>query len=296
MFEDRSLRFNFELTLFLNDSQKAVCIRQMTGKTALLFLGIYMTLKDFFEDAKFHNTKIGLAFSGGVDSSYLLYEGVKSGTDITAFYVKSEFQPQFEFDDALRLAKELHANMKVIILSVFKNPDTIRNDEKRCYYCKRTIFNRILEEAEKEGCSILLEGTNASDDVSDRPGYKALQELKVLSPLRMAGLTKDEIRRLSKEAGLFTWNKPSYACLATRIPTGTPISKEDLETTEKGEALMMEMGFSDFRIRKSGKTAKIQVTENQMEKIIKEKDILIKKLKPLYETITLDLEPRKSND
>lgn len=255
-----------------------------------------MTLKDFFEDAKSHNTKIGLAFSGGVDSSYLLYEGVKSGADITAFYVKSEFQPQFEFDDALRLARELNAKMKVINLSVFENPDAIRNDAKRCYYCKRTIFNRILEEAEKEGCSILLEGTNASDDVSDRPGFKALQELKVLSPLRMAGLSKDEIRRLSKEAGLFTWNKPSYACLATRIPTGTPITKEDLEATEKGEALMMEMGYSDFRIRKTGKSAKIQVPENQMEKIIKEKDILIKKLKPLYETITLDLEPRKSND
>ncbi len=255
-----------------------------------------MTLQDFFADARSHNTKIGLAFSGGVDSSYLLYEGIKSGADITAFYVKSQFQPQFEFDDAQRLAKELGAKMKIINLSVFENPDAIRNDSQRCYYCKQTIFTRILEEAKKEGCSVLLEGTNASDDVSDRPGYKALQELKVLSPLRNAGLTKDQIRSLSKEAGLFTWNKPSYACLATRIPTGTAITKEDLEITEKGEAHLMEMGYSDFRIRLAGKSARIQVTENQMEKVIKEKNILIEKLKPLYKTITLDLEPRKSND
>lgn len=255
-----------------------------------------MTLKDFFEEAVSHKTKIALAFSGGVDSAYLLYEGVKSGADITAFYVKSQFQPQFELNDALRLAKELKANMKVINLSVFENPDAIRNDAQRCYYCKQSIFKKILEETKKEGCTVLLEGTNASDDVSDRPGYKALQELKVLSPLRTAGLTKDEIRRLSKEAGLFTWNKPSYACLATRIPTGTPITKEDLEITEKSEALLMELGYTDFRIRKSGKSAKIQVTENQMEKVIKEKNILIEKLKSMYDTITLDLEPRKSND
>lgn len=255
-----------------------------------------MTLKDFFEEAKSNDTRIALAFSGGVDSSYLLYEGVKYGADITAFYVKSQFQPQFEFDDAQRLAKELGAKMKIINLSVFENPDAIRNDRQRCYYCKQTIFKKILEEAEKEGCTVLLEGTNASDDISDRPGFKALQELQVLSPLRAAGLSKDEIRRLSKEAGLFTWNKPSYACLATRIPTGTPVTEKALETTEKGEALMMEMGYSDFRIRMAGNGARIQVTENQMEKVIKEKNILIEKLKPLYENITLDLEPRKSND
>lgn len=253
-------------------------------------------LDDIFESFKTQGSPVALAFSGGVDSSFLLYAALKSGVKVNAYYVKSEFQPGFEFEDGLRLGKELGVEIKVIKASVLENEKIKANPSNRCYFCKKAIFGKIIEAALKDGCRIILEGTNASDDISDRPGYKALQELEVRSPLREAGLRKEKIRELSREAGLFTWNKPSYACLATRIPSGISITKEDLEITEKGEALMMEMGYSDFRIRKNGKSGRIQVTESQLEKVIKERKILIEKLSPLYENISVDLETRKSND
>lgn len=249
-----------------------------------------MTLQDFFENCRLQNTKIALAFSGGVDSSYLLYEGIKSGAQITAFYVKSEFQPQFEFDDAMRLAGSLNADLQIIRLSVLENSVVCSNPGNRCYYCKRAIFGKILEAAEAAGCSIVLDGTNASDDISDRPGFAALQEMKVASPLRDAGLTKEEIRALSKEAGLFTWNKPAYACLATRIKTGDLITKENLEATEKAEGILFDEGFTDFRIRNEKGTGKIQLKKDQVPVFLKRENELIEKLKPYYNEIFLDRE------
>jgi uncharacterized protein len=136
-------------------------------------------------------------------------------------------------------------------------------------FCKKLLFAKILEQAAADGYDILLDGTNASDDPRDRPGMRALKELSILSPLRECGLSKEEIRRRSKEAGLFTWNKPAYACLATRIPTGEPITKEKLERTERAENFLFSLGFTDFRIRMSGTAAKLQVPASQIEKVIK---------------------------
>ena len=121
---------------------------------------------------------------------------------------------------------------------------------------------------------------------------KAVQELQVRSPLRECGITKSEVRRLSKEAGLFTWEKPAYACLATRIPTGTEITSEKLARTEQAEKILSDMGFTDFRIRLSGNDAKIQVKEEQFEKLLLYRREILEKLKPYYLSITVDLEVR----
>lgn len=247
-----------------------------------------MILEDFFKD----NQKIALAFSGGVDSSYLLYAGLQTGCDIHAYYVKSAFQPQFELEDAKKLVKELDAKMTILELDVLSESLVVQNPANRCYYCKKKIFSLIKETAQKDGYEILIDGNNASDDADDRPGMKAVQELSVLSPLRECGLTKDEVRTLSKEAGLFTWNKPAYACLATRIPTGIEITADKLHATEVSEKALADLGFSDFRIRLSGNDAKIQVKEEQLEKILLYRKEILEKLKPYYSAVTVDLEVR----
>ena len=157
-----------------------------------------MDLNEFFKE---HN-KVALAFSGGADSSYLLYAAIKSGAQVCAYYVNAAFQPQFELDDAMRLAKQLNADMKVLTADVLSNETVVKNPSDRCYHCKNVIFNMILAEAKKDGFTVLMDGTNASDAEDDRPGMRALRELCVYSPLRICGLTKTEIRRRSKEAGL----------------------------------------------------------------------------------------------
>ena len=220
-----------------------------------------MRLVDFF--AK--HPKIALAFSGGVDSSYLLYAAKKAGADVKAYYAKSDFQPEFEFEDAKRLAADLDADMEVIYLDVLADPVIVSNPADRCYTCKKHIMGAIMRGAAKDGYDLIVDGTNASDDLSDRPGVKALMELGVRSPLLEAGLTKDEIRRLSKEAGLFTWDKPAYACLATRILTGEELTFKKLKSVEACEAFMMDMGFRDFRVRVRGKDALIQIKEKDFD-------------------------------
>lgn len=247
-----------------------------------------MNIIDFFEQ----NKRVALAFSGGVDSAYLLYMGSTYGYDIHAYYVKSAFQPQFELDDALRLAGQLGATMTVLTMDVLSDPQITENPSDRCYYCKHRIFQKIKEAATKDGYTLLIDGTNASDDAGDRPGMKALTELSVRSPLLECGLTKAEIRKLSKEAGLFTWNKPSYACLATRIPTGTRITYEQLSATEHAENFLGELGFYDFRIRLFGTAAKIQVREEQLELLLQCREEILQELRHFYSSVTLDLEVR----
>ena len=204
-----------------------------------------MKLDEFFKI----NKKAAIAFSRGVDSAYLLYAALSLGADVKAYYVKTAFQPMFELEDAKRLAKELKADLKIIDADILGFEDVVSNPSDRCYYCKQKIFGLILEAAGADGFDVILDGTNASDDAADRPGMRALREMKVMSPLRECGLTKAEIRRLSKEAGLFTWDKPSYACLATRVPSGTRLTADILSRTEQAESFLSGLGFSDFRIR-----------------------------------------------
>lgn len=248
-----------------------------------------MNLKEFFEE----NSKVALAFSGGVDSAYLLCEAIRSGCHVRAYYVKSAFQPEFEYQDAKRLAEELHADMVVIEKDVLASEEVAANPANRCYYCKSLIFGSILDAAKRDGFSVLLDGTNASDDVADRPGMKVLQELKVRSPLRECGLTKADIRRLSKEAGLFTWDKPAYACLATRIPWGTRITAEKLSATERAEEYLMKLGFRNFRVRMLGDAAKVQVSEEELALLLAHRTEIVEYLKQDYKSVLLDLEVRQ---
>lgn len=248
-----------------------------------------MTLQEFFGA----HPKAALAFSGGVDSSYLLYAARQLGADVKAYYVKTAFQPEFEYQDALRLASQLGADIQVLTLDVLACPDVTVNPKNRCYFCKQHIFGSILRQAKADGYDTVLDGTNASDQVSDRPGMKALQEMKVLSPLRLTGLTKAEIRRLSQEAGLFTWDKPSYACLATRIPTGTEITGADLARTEWAEDHLMSLGFRDLRVRQlSGDLALVQLPEAQMDTFLALRREITRTLKTRYAGVLLDMEAR----
>lgn len=247
-----------------------------------------MTLADFF----LQHPRVALGFSGGVDSSYLLYAALKCGAAVQAYYVKSPFQPAFELEDARRLATQLGAELRILPANPLEDPMVAANPKDRCYHCKRAIFGRIAEAARADGSPVLLDGTNASDDLSDRPGIRALEELAVLSPLRLCGLTKTEIRRLSKEAGLFTWDKPAYACLATRIPTGCPITLPLLEKTERAEQALTTLGFSDFRVRYLDGRAKLQVPPEQMALALGKRQEILAALKPDYTEILLDLEAR----
>lgn len=255
-----------------------------------------MTLKEFFKE----NPKVALAFSGGVDSAYLLYGALEYGADVKAYFVKSQFQPAFELEDARRLAGELSERfccrdeelMQVIPLDVLACSTVAANPADRCYTCKQQIFGALMEAAAADGYTVILDGTNASDEEGDRPGMRALREMQVKSPLRLAGLTKNDVRSLSKEAGLFTWNKPSYACLATRIPTGVTITAEDLQRVERAEEDLEKMGFSDFRVRIFHGAARIQVKPDQMADIIEKRSEIVSRLKPLFKEILLDMEER----
>ncbi len=247
-----------------------------------------MTLKEFFKT----NPKIALGFSGGVDSSYLLYAAKKYNADIKGYYVKTAFQPSFEFNDAKKLADSICADMTVIELDILSHNEITENNCSRCYYCKRQIFGAVKKQAEDGGYNLMIDGTNASDDISDRPGIKAIEELSVRSPLRECGLTKADVRRLSKEAGLFTWNKPSYSCLATRIPTNEPITKELLCKIERAEDILFKMGFSDFRVRICHGAARLQVTESDMGKIISHRNRIYSEFSELFNSVFLDLKER----
>lgn len=247
-----------------------------------------MELQEFFSQ----HPRVALAFSGGVDSAYLLYAAVRCGAQVRPYYVKTAFQPQFEYEDALRLADQLGVPMKTIRLNPLDDPQVAANPSNRCYYCKRHIFTAITQAAREEGFHLLLDGTNASDRVDDRPGMQALRELEVLSPLRLCGLTKAEIRRRSREAGLFTWDKPAYACLATRIPTGTAITLEDLQRTERCEAFLMELGFSGFRIRLMDDCARLEMPEAQFPMLLAHREAVLERLKKDYTRVLLDLEAR----
>lgn len=247
-----------------------------------------MDLSDFFAQ----NPKAAIAFSGGVDSAYLLYAAIQFGAQVRAYYVKSAFQPQFELDDSMRLAEQLKVDLKIVELDVLASKTITENPPDRCYHCKKMIFTAIMKEAREDGFSLLLDGTNASDEEGDRPGMRALEELAVRSPLRLCGLAKDEVRRLSREAGLFTWDKPAYACLATRVPVGETITAEKLAATEASEKYLSALGFTDFRIRRMGDVARLQVQAGQIGKAIHNREKIVRELGQYYTAVLLDLEPR----
>ena len=236
-----------------------------------------MTLNEFFAA----HPKCALGFSGGVDSAYLLYAGVQAGADIRPYYIKTAFQPRFERDDALRLAGELGVEVTVLELDALADLRVAANPAERCYYCKQNLFRALKARAAADGYTVLLDGTNASDEAGDRPGMRALRELEVRSPLRECGLTKADIRRLSREAGLFTWDKPAYACLARVMAF-----MQDVEDA------LFRLGYTDFRVRVFHGAARLQLPAGQLERAIRERAALRAALAPYFKPILLDLEER----
>lgn len=248
-----------------------------------------MELREFFT----LHPKAAIAFSGGVDSAFLLYAALKCGADVTAYYVNSAFQPDFELRDAERLARELGADMRIIPLDILSDAQICENPPERCYFCKQRIMAAICSRAEEDGYDLVLDGTNASDDAGDRPGMRALRERGIVSPLRECGLTKPEIRALSKQAGLFTFDKPAYACLATRIPAGEKISAEKLGKIQQAEDRLFEMGFADFRARLRGQEALLQFTQEELPRARREFKEIEGRLSGLFSAVRLDDKGRK---
>ena len=247
-----------------------------------------MELSAFFAQCP----EAAVAFSGGADSAYLLYEAARHARRVGAYYVKSVFQPAFELADARRLARALGVTLRVLELDVLAVPCVRDNPPDRCYHCKRAIFSAIAAAAEEDGFPVLLDGTNASDDAADRPGMRALAERSVRSPLRVCGLDREEIRRRSRAAGLFTWEKPAYACLATRIPAGEALTAEKLAAVEAAEAYLASLGFSDFRVRAADGHARLQLRAEQFPLLLARRGEILDRLRRDYQTVSLDLEAR----
>ena len=250
-----------------------------------------MTIPEFFRQ----NPEAAVAFSGGVDSAWLLHEAVRYARRTHAYFVRTPFQPDFELADARETVRLLGAELTVIDFDILAVPAVRSNPADRCYHCKTALFTRLLASAGADGFPLVLDGSNASDDASDRPGMRALRELGVRSPLRECGVTKSEIRRLAREAGLPVWGKPSYACLATRIPAGTPITAEALQKVEKSENMIASLGFHDFRVRLRGDTAVLQFTEDQFPYAWECRETLRTRLAPMFAQVTLDLTTRAAS-
>lgn len=236
--------------------------------------------------------KVILAFSGGVDSTFLLKAAKEAlGDNFKAVTIQAPYIPKWEIAEAKQLVAELGVAFEIIEAPII---DEIRNNpENRCYLCKKAVFSQIKAIAKREGYFYVIDGTNF-DDIGDyRPGLKALRELDIKSPLLECQLGKQEIRSLSKELGLTTWDKPPYACLLTRIPYGDELKEEAFIKIENAERYMMERGFRAIRVRCHGDLARIEVDKKDRSKLFNEEllDEIADKLKEFgFKYVTLDLE------
>lgn len=235
-----------------------------------------------------------VAYSGGVDSTLLLKAATKVlGDRALAVTATSETYPPQEFAEAKKLATEIGARQRVIHTSELEVEQFCNNPPERCYYCKTELFGKLLEIAREEGLAAVADGSNVDDMGDYRPGMKAAKELGVISPLREAGLTKDEIREISKELGLPTWDKPSFACLASRFPYGDRITMEKLTQVAAAEQVLRGLGLGQLRVRHHGQTARIEVEPEGFETVIRSDNrarIVEEFHKIGYLYVTLDLD------
>jgi len=208
-----------------------------------------------------------VAFSGGTDSTFLL-KAAKDvlGDGAAAFTAAPPYHPRWEIREAAELAKKIGVRQVVREEEIIA-PEIRSNPPDRCYRCKKALFTRIVTFAREEGFKHVADGTNADDPAEHRPGMKALTELGIRSPLLETGLTKRDIRALSREIGLPTWNKPAFACLLSRIPYGQEVTEEDLRRIEKAEVYLLGLGFHAVRVRLHGDVARIEVSPGEREKL-----------------------------
>ena len=237
-----------------------------------------------------------VAFSGGVDSSFLLHRAHSlNKIEIMGVTIRTPYIPKVEIERAADFAKRYGINHKIID---FTFPEPIRkNPVDRCYICKKTLFTDLLAFAGKNKYKYVIDGTIADDTGSFRPGLKALQELEIRSPLLESGLTKKEIREMSQKQGLPSWDKPAMACLLTRVPYNTEITEGVLKMVEQAEHFMSESGYPGTRVRIHGDLARIECLPDYLEKIINhpEKELIISSLKKIgFRYVSLDLEGYRS--
>jgi uncharacterized protein len=233
-----------------------------------------------------------VAYSGGVDSTFLAKVAFDVlGDKALAVTAKSEVHPQWEFEEAIEFAKEIGFNHETITAEALSVPKFSDNPPDRCYYCKKEILISLKELARERGLKYVIEGTNFDDLDDHRPGVRALTETGVRSPLKEAKLTKAEIRELSRRLGLPTWDKPSYACLASRFPYGIKITEEKLSAVDEAETFLRDFGIRQLRVRHHDQIARIEVAENDMETLLRNREQIVEKFKELgYAYITMDLQ------
>ncbi|MDP4104980.1 MAG: ATP-dependent sacrificial sulfur transferase LarE [Bacillota bacterium] len=241
--------------------------------------------------------RVAVAFSGGVDSTFLLKAAVEAlgAENVLAVTSDAETYPERELKEAMNLAKEIGSEHLVINYSELSIPGYAENPINRCYFCKQELFTNLIPVAQERGFHQIVFGAIA-DDIGDyRPGFKAAVEKGVRAPLQEAGLTKLEIRSLSYQLGLKTWDKPSFACLSSRIPYGEEITQEKLTMIDKAEQFLMDIGFRQVRVRQHGNLARIEVLPEDIQKLASFNEMIVSKLKSIgYMYVTMDMQGFRS--
>lgn len=234
-----------------------------------------------------------LAFSGGIDSTLLLY--LCKDMNILTITFDSNFQTKEEIEQTKELCKKYGVKQIIIEQNVFENPIILDNPKDRCYHCKKFLFENAVRVAKENGLKNIIDGTNFDDLGVYRPGRKALKELGVISPFAMFKISKKEIRDYAKDCEIEIFSKPSSPCLATRFPYGTKLTQEKLDVVEKGEQILKNLGFECCRLRLHDDIARIEILPEYFEKLLIQKEKLVKELKQLnIKYITLDLEGFRS--
>jgi len=235
---------------------------------------------------------VAVAFSGGVDSTFLLKVAHEVlGENVIAVTGISSTFSQKENEEAECFTSNIGIKHVFVDSEEIENDDFSKNLKNRCYFCKKELFSKIKQAAEENNISFVLDGSNADDVTDYRPGFKAIKELNVVSPLRDAGLTKEEIRNFSKDMGLPTWDKPAFACLASRFPYGTEITKSKLEKVEKAEDFVRNLGVKQFRVRFHDDIARIEVLKDDFQTVLRNSDEITQRFKELgFKYVTLDIE------
>lgn len=257
----------------------------------------YRRLYELMEE--YTRDNVAVAFSGGVDSSLLLKLAVVCARErksrVIAVTAATELHPSRDEAIAGKVALETGAEHRVLRVQELEQAGVAGNPVDRCYRCKRYLFERIRQEAEAMGASVVLEGTNADDLSEYRPGLKAIRELGIKSPLMETGLTKEEVRRLAGEYGISVARRPSSPCLATRFPYGEELTYEKLRQVEKGENYLKTLGLYNVRLRVHGRIVRIEADAEQMGRLVERREEIVGFLKELgYGYITLDLEGFRS--
>ena len=214
---------------------------------------------------------VAVAFSGGVDSTFLLYAAKEAlGDKAVAISAKSCSFPERELNEAKEFCQAHQIRQIIFDSEELDIEGFASNPKNRCYICKRELFGKMIKIAEDEGIAVIAEGSNLDDNGDYRPGLQAIAELNIQSPLRTVGFTKEDIRALSMQLGLPTWDKPSYACLASRFVYGETITAEKLGMVDKAEQLLLDLGFRQVRVRIHGTMARIEILPDEFDKLISE--------------------------